>query len=622
MNKLKLDIQRFASEDGTVTIKMEMDTKTFDAQIEETERQLVELEKEYEMISKEKPYKGQKQALKEIRLEAEKLNNKLTDLRKKQEQVNNPNAFEGMGKGIKKVTKKIGKMVLAVFGIRSAFMFVRNAINTIAEGDAQLKADIDYMKSIIAYTIEPIVRGIVDLAKKLMTYIAYISEAWGKNIFKNADKSLKNANKQAKELKKTLASFDEMNILQDNSSKNDTTSPSFNLSSTDKTQVPYWIDWIARNKDLILGFGKGLALYFGASAVTKILGNIGKIFGTAGGKGLIGLLGTLKNIALVGGSIYIIGKINQKFREDVKKLHDFVIEMNEAGKEFLHNWGQKQNNPADIISTVNAHLETGKEALHQSQRILNKILGISDDYLTNAQTTVETNEDLIKRLYDIYEANGKNYDEGINILKVIEEQLAYNQLIKSELDQQGISTEGVENSTKNLKTLYSEIYSSVTSTKEGLEKMEELEFSDKKFTINTDINLDTSDAEKEYSNLFTKLGNSLATVVNPTNWGSGFFSKLKNIWGFAKGGIVIPKLASGGIINMPSRGVPLANAIGGERGAEGVIPLTDSQQMELLGEAIGKYITINANIVNTMNGRVISKELQKVQNDSNFAFNR
>ena len=84
----------------------------------------------------------------------------------------------------------------------------------------------------------------------------------------------------------------------------------------------------------------------------------------------------------------------------------------------------------------------------------------------------------------------------------------------------------------------------------------------------------------------------------------------------------LPRLAKGGIVNMPGRGVPVGSAIGGERGQEGVIPLTDSQQMALLGEAIGKYITINANIVNTMNGRVISKELQRVQNDSDFAFNR
>ena len=86
--------------------------------------------------------------------------------------------------------------------------------------------------------------------------------------------------------------------------------------------------------------------------------------------------------------------------------------------------------------------------------------------------------------------------------------------------------------------------------------------------------------------------------------------------------IKIPRLAKGGIINLPGRGVPVGSAIGGERGQEGVIPLTDSQQMALLGEAIGKYITVNANITNTMNGRVISRELQKVQNENDFAFNR
>lgn len=82
--------------------------------------------------------------------------------------------------------------------------------------------------------------------------------------------------------------------------------------------------------------------------------------------------------------------------------------------------------------------------------------------------------------------------------------------------------------------------------------------------------------------------------------------------------IQLPRLAKGGIINMPGKGV----AIGGESGKEGVIPLTDTQQMAILGEAIGKYITINANITNTMNGRVISRELQKINNENDFAFNR
>ena len=98
-----------------------------------------------------------------------------------------------------------------------------------------------------------------------------------------------------------------------------------------------------------------------------------------------------------------------------------------------------------------------------------------------------------------------------------------------------------------------------------------------------------------------------------------FRTKVKQLFG-----ISLPRLAKGGIINQPGRGVPIGygQAIGGENRAEGVIPLTDSQQMQLLGEAIGRYVTINANITNTMNGRVISRELQKINNANDFAFNR
>lgn len=84
----------------------------------------------------------------------------------------------------------------------------------------------------------------------------------------------------------------------------------------------------------------------------------------------------------------------------------------------------------------------------------------------------------------------------------------------------------------------------------------------------------------------------------------------------------IPYLKAGGIVNMPNRGVPIGGAYAGEAGAEGVIPLTDSQAMETLGEAIGRYITINANIVNNMNGRVLSRQLQQIKGNQDFAYNK
>ena len=83
----------------------------------------------------------------------------------------------------------------------------------------------------------------------------------------------------------------------------------------------------------------------------------------------------------------------------------------------------------------------------------------------------------------------------------------------------------------------------------------------------------------------------------------------------------LPRLAVGGIVNMPGRGVPIGGAITGERGAEGVIPLTDTQAMETLGATIGRNVVINLSMTNKMNSRVISRELKKFNANNDFALN-
>ena len=129
-----------------------------------------------------------------------------------------------------------------------------------------------------------------------------------------------------------------------------------------------------------------------------------------------------------------------------------------------------------------------------------------------------------------------------------------------------------------------------------------------------------------FKSAINKVLGAIESILNtPIRAINGLIGKINELPGVSMSKLStfsFPRLAKGGIVNMPGRGVMVGSAIAGERGQEGVIPLTDSQQMALLGEAIGKYITVNANITNTMNGRVISRELQKVQNESDFAFNR
>lgn len=67
--------------------------------------------------------------------------------------------------------------------------------------------------------------------------------------------------------------------------------------------------------------------------------------------------------------------------------------------------------------------------------------------------------------------------------------------------------------------------------------------------------------------------------------------------------------------------MPLGTSIGGERGAEGVIPLTQSQAMEYLGSEIGKNVVVNLTNITEMNGRVIGRELKQIKNSQDFAFN-
>ena len=84
----------------------------------------------------------------------------------------------------------------------------------------------------------------------------------------------------------------------------------------------------------------------------------------------------------------------------------------------------------------------------------------------------------------------------------------------------------------------------------------------------------------------------------------------------------IPYLATGGIINNPGKGIPLGGAIGGEVNKEGVIPLTDSQAMEELGQTIGRYININLTNITQLNNRQIAREQKKINAQNNFAMNR
>ena len=625
---LKLNIQRFA-DDGVVTIGLKMDSKSFEAQIEDVQRQLIELDKEYAMISKEKPYKGQEKALQEIRLEAEKLNNKLQALRKNQAKLNEAHLFEGVGNSMSKIIKKVTKWGLAVFGIRSAYMAVRQAMNTITSQDAQLKADIDYMKNAIAYALEPLVRGIVELMKKLMYYVSYIIYKWtGKNIFENANKSLKNANKEANKLQKTLASFDEINVLNSN---NDTSTnnalPSFDLTNYTNIPMPGWVDWIANNKDAIENVAIALGILFGAQTVSKILNATKTIMGVAGvGKAAgTGLLGVYSILLLISGiTIYNLVKEFKKLKsasDDVKKSLEKLskqettirIKMEGNYKTFWEKFfspegldedtingtmgiakDQIMRDTEDIIGEIDENLK-----YHFGDGILG-ILGLSDhdewlSLLNEKAKTIYSNFQEIKKGYETSIITDSDYEEAI---KNVDSVFKYVENFEHGDDKRianlfGLSKEGLKEFKNDINTALSKI---------------------KLNKIKAEITADPSDL---ISKLEALKNNKLAKFIAPTKLINDAIETLKKM----------KKNALGGIINMPGKGVSLGysggyNQIAGEAGREGLIPMDNASQMALIGQELAKYVNINLTNITKLDSKVIAREQRKINAESDFAFNR
>lgn len=423
------------------------------------------------------------------------------------------NSIEGgvnkISAGLGKTVRTVGRWALAIFGVRSAFMLVRSAMNTISQKDEQLKSDIDYIKNVLAYTLEPVIRRIVELAKQLLLYIGYLIKSWtGYDIFENANKNLKKATGSAKELKKQLAGFDEMNVLSDTSGGGGGATTEMNLEGF---EPPKWLEkikdigeWILENWEDVVAVLLLVKLFFDILS-GNVLGIIIDLIGL-----IIVLFFKLKSA---------IQEIAENWKASWELIAPFIKDkvIKPLGDWFSNLWGKIKDGVSNATQSVKDKFNSIKDFF---RNIINTIIGFFRDVGTKVGDVI-----------------GGAFKSVINsVLKAVENILNYpirqiNSLIK---------------------------------------------------TINKipGINLGT-----------------LST-----------FS--------------LPRLAKGGIVNMPGRGVPIGSAIAGERGAEGVIPLTDSQQMALLGEAIGKHVTINATIPVYAYNREVDRKIKRIKAEDDFAYNR
>lgn len=242
--------------DGFITIGTKLDTKSFDAQIDAVEKHLEQLEKDY-ATGKMNGLKEDSRVMKELAVDIEKTKNKLVQLKKAKEKAEQTKGFDGLGKSIRNSVKDVGRLVLGIFGVRSAYMVLRRASSELATYDPQYAANLEYIRYVLTQAIAPVLRWIVQMAMQLLSIInSIVSTLFGVNIFAkgSADSFMKmkasarGTAKAAKEIKKQLAGFDELNVLSD---QNDTSggggaggvAPSMDLSKA-LGNKPAWFDTI------------------------------------------------------------------------------------------------------------------------------------------------------------------------------------------------------------------------------------------------------------------------------------------------------------------------------------------------------------------------------------------
>lgn len=183
--------------------------------------------------------------------------------------------FNSVGSSIQSAVSKVARLALGIFGLRSAYMALRQASSNLAGYDKQYAANIEYIRYALTQMIAPVLQWIVRLAATLLGYINAIVQGWfGINLF--ARGSAENFNKMkastggiskaVKEIKKQLAGFDEINMLTDQSDTgtkaggggSGIATPDFDLSALEG-EVPEWMQWIIDNKELVIGALVGIA---------------------------------------------------------------------------------------------------------------------------------------------------------------------------------------------------------------------------------------------------------------------------------------------------------------------------------------------------------------------------
>lgn len=633
----ELNTQKEAMFKANPTLAVSVDTPEY-ANIKE---QIAQMQQKYTQVTSEIDKQSPKiekvySKLDKVKTKQTENNTKMQQFKQKIEQINLnrvQNSLDNVGKNIQKSIGKLGKMTMAVVGIRTAFNAVRQAMNAVSQYNPQIAADFEYMRYCIANLLTPAIQGLVKLLYTVLSYINAIASAWfGINLFSNSSaknfKKMKDnmggTAKSAKEIQKSLQGFDEMNILQDSSNNSSGGSSGVQTPSMDLTdmqgEVPGWLKWIIDNKDLILGIFAGITaglismrilgleplkslgiglliggIVYAVSSLLDYLNNPSwKNFGgiiQGIGIAVIGLGILIGNVPLIviGAIILIVGTI-VKYWEQIKTFLQSGIDWLTGQSEWVHEmFGDTIGNIYDaFVDCLQGILDAFDGLFTGIKEVLDGVIKIFKGIFTGDMTLVlEGFKQVFKGVFD-----------------------ALYGIAKYPLSLIGISADevfgGIKTALKGLYNVFKGIFTGdMKLVLEGFKQIFKGVF-DALWGI-----------AKAPLNLIIKGINSLIRGANKIHfdipdWVPGFGGKT-----FGFNIQQIPLLAKGGVISQPTQ------AIIGEAGKEAVVPLENNLEwLDILATKIANKIDAGGgSFIINMDSRTIQRGIAKRQQELAFAKN-
>lgn len=645
------------------------------------------------------------EAIKKCKKSQEEWNKKIEDTKKKMQlsELNNVKyKVDNIGNSMTDVVKKVGKWALAVFGVRSAYNAVRGAASTLSQYNKQLATDISYIQFALAKVLEPIIKALVSLVFKLLSYVNYLAKAWfNVDLFaKSSTKNFNKANTSAKKMSKTLTGWDEISQLQNNSdASSGMTAPSMDLSSMDDNfEPPEWLDvikdfgqWIIDYwKEIVIAIGLvglaigGIKLFNFIKDVKDTKKGVGELGGTF--KGFFDSLGKATEfIALLGGIALVVQSVTgliDTFSQSGMTLGEVAgllgIVLGELAGTFLILMGAMTLLEPSWQSIAGAVVIFGGLTL-----VIASVTKLIDTFsksglkLTDVIGLMLTILVTIVALMSSIAIIGPLMSAGLGPFALVIAGICATLLVMAvtlppileavENFITGIAPSLIQLIITINNCINNTIYALGTVLPPIIQSVGDLFF---KIFQGISLVIET------VGNVIVKIMSTASTMVSTVlrsilnfinqlgpainNFVDGAILAVTKLINFLISGIEymintliigginnliaavnniplvdIPKLpkvrierfkpilmASGGIIDVPKRGVPLANnVVGGEAGAEGVLPLTNEDTMARLGREIGQWITLNVDLTTKIDLRTLYREFIRYAKEQNFARN-